>query len=53
MSGREPDLEAARRLEAVRWLSIAIEDADVARFCLDAYEPKIAVGAWQCQQAVE
>jgi HEPN domain-containing protein len=53
MSGHDPDLIAERRLEAVRWISIAIDDADVARLCLNAYEPKIAVGAYHCQQAVE
>ena len=54
MSGREdPDLVADRREEAVRWCSIAIDDAEVARLCLDAYEPKLAVGAYHCQQAIE
>jgi len=53
MSEHDPDFVAERRLEATRWLSIAIDDADVVRLCLDAYEPKIAVGAYHCQQAIE
>jgi HEPN domain-containing protein len=53
MSDHDPDLVAGRRLEAARWLSIAIVDADVARLCLDAYEPKLTVAAYQCQQAIE
>lgn len=53
MSDHEPDLVAGRRLEAARWFSIAAVDADVARLCLDAYEPKLTVAAYQCQQAIE
>jgi HEPN domain-containing protein len=53
MSDHDPGLVTGRRLEAIRWPSIAIDDADVARLCLNAYEPKLAVGAYQCQQAVE
>jgi hypothetical protein len=49
MSEQEPDLVAERRLEAARGLSITVDDADVVRLCLDAYEPKIAVAAYQCQ----
>jgi HEPN domain-containing protein len=54
MSGRdEPDLMAGRREEAARWFSIATDDGEVVRLCLDAYEPKLAAGAYHCQQAIE
>jgi HEPN domain-containing protein len=53
MSGDNNAVAHERRLEAERWLAVAIEDVAVAELCLGAYEPKTGSCAYHCQQAVE
>jgi HEPN domain-containing protein len=52
-SGENPAFAHERRLEAERWVVVAIEDVAVARLCLGADEPKLGSAAYHCQQAVE
>lgn len=47
------DEAAARRSEAARWLTIAVEDARSARACLALDPPTFGVAAYLCQQAIE
>lgn len=53
MNGDEPYPKAEGLLETERWLKIAIDDRDVARLCLDAYEPKLGSGVYHGQQSAE
>jgi HEPN domain-containing protein len=47
------DEALARRVEAARWLAIAMEDARVAAACLGLDPPAPGVAAYHCQQAGE
>ncbi|HVC63074.1 MAG TPA: HEPN domain-containing protein [Acetobacteraceae bacterium] len=53
MSGDDRELAHDRRLIALRWLAVGVEDLRVARLCLDAAEPSPVASAYHCQQAAE
>jgi HEPN domain-containing protein len=54
MSGSDKPLTNLEQLrEATRWLAIAVEDARVARSCLQMASPALGVAAYHCQQAAE
>src|SRR3954451_18557993 len=48
-----PDADAARRLEARRWLGIADRDRAAARGCAEMRPPLLDIAAYHCQQALE
>ncbi len=45
--------ETERRREAARWLAVAMEDARVARACLEMPQPAFGIAAYHRQQAAE
>ena len=53
MSGDDRELARDRRLVALRWRAMGVEDLRVARLCLDALEPSPVASAYHCQQAAE
>ena len=53
MSGDDRERLRDRRLVALRWLAVGIEDARVARLCLNASERSVTAAAYHCQQAAE
>lgn len=53
MSDDDREIARDRRLIALRWLSVGVEDLHIARLCLDAAEPSPAGSAYHCQQAAE
>lgn len=53
MSGPDPELEAERRLEAARWLAVAVSDVRIAGVALELGPPLPGVAAYHCQQAAE
>jgi HEPN domain-containing protein len=53
MNGDDRELAHDRRLVALRWLAVGVEDLRVARLCLDATEPSLVAAAYHCQQAAE
>lgn len=53
MSGPDPELEEERRLEAGRWLAVALSDVRIAGVALELGPPLPGVAAYHCQQAAE